>query len=491
MILGLDLGTTNVKALLIDRRGTVVAEGSAPVERYYVGTDGVEQDIEEIWRATGQAIREAVSNGAGSDGCAHQVRAVGVSSQGGALQMLDAEGRPVGRVISWMDGRGRPYNEQIEKELTGKYGADFFTEHIGYGMPAMSIGQILRLRQESPETVGPTSQIGFVGDVIVGRLCGRRAHDATSLSIALLLNPKRGKADVQLLKFMRISERQLPDLLPVGAAAGGLRADVADETGLPEGIPVSVAIHDQYAASLGAGSVAAGDVSLGTGTAWVLVANTPELSRPAAENTFVCPHPVSGLFGQMQSLHNGGSAVEWALGLMGPSAPRGEEMDQWLENVPAGCEGLKFWPLLSPGSGRQPFETGGGRMTGIRLSHGPRHMLRAVVEGLACELARHLGVLAEGGINVSRLAMSGAAATSSVTPQVVADVTGCPVACLGESSISAFGAGVAARALVEPDAGLAELSRELAPASRTVEPGENAQVYAELLKSYLRPFEEK
>ena len=483
MILGLDLGTTNVKSLLIDRRGKVVAQGSSPVERYYVGTDGVEQDIEEIWRATIEAVRGAVAAGDG-----RKVRAVGVSSQGGAMQMLDAQDRPLGRVISWLDGRGRPYNERIEEELTQKHGADFFADHVGYGKPAISIGQIARLKNESPELIGPTAKIGFVGDVIVGRLCGRRAHDATSLSIALLLNPRQGKADAAMLEFLELDEGKLPDLLPVDTAAGALTADVAEATGLPVGVPVSVAIHDQYAASLGAASVGAGDVSLGTGTAWVLLANTIGFFEAVSRSTFVCPHPVEGLYGQMQSLGNGGSAVEWALGLMGSSAPSVTEMDEWLQSAPPCSDGLAFWPLLTSALGHTAFEQSGGRMTGIRLSHGPQHVLRAVVEGLACELWRHLRVLTEGGIAVDRLAMSGAAAASSVTPAIVADVTGCPVACLQESSISALGAGVAARALVEPGAGLAELARELAPASRTVEPGENAELYAELLGRYLEPF---
>ncbi len=484
MILGLDLGTTNVKALLIDRRGKVVAQGSSPVERYYVGTDGIEQDIEEIWRATCAAVREAIRGGN-----AQKVRAVGVSSQGGAMQLLDAEGRPRGRVISWMDGRGRPYDAQIEKELTAEFGPDFFVEHVGYDKPAISVGQILRLRKESPQLISADAQIGFVGDVIVGRLCGRRAHDATSLSIALLLNPGRGKADAELLERLHVGEWQLPDLLPADTAAGRLTTAAAEATGLPAGIPVTPAIHDQYAAALGAGSVAAGDVSLGTGTAWVIVANTVELLRPAAQNTFVCPHPVHGLFGQMQSMCNGGSAVEWALSMMGDSAPRGEKMDRLLAGVPAGCDGLQFWPLLSPGMNIRPFEQAGGRMAGIHLSHGPQHVLRAVVEGLACELARHLSALQKGGISVERLAMSGAAAKSSVTPGIIADVVGCPVACLEEPSISAFGAGVAARALVEPGADLAELARELAPSTRTVDPGANARMYAELFERYLKPFE--
>ena len=91
MLLGLDLGTTNVKALLAGEDGSVVAVGSEPVGLEHVGADGVEQDIEDIWRATLAAIgRLATGNDLSG------VRAVGVSAQGGAMLFTDAEGRPLG-----------------------------------------------------------------------------------------------------------------------------------------------------------------------------------------------------------------------------------------------------------------------------------------------------------------------------------------------------------------------------------------------------------
>ena len=130
-------------------------------------------------------------------------------------------------------------------------------------------------------------------------------------------------------------------------------------------------------------------------------------------------------------------------------------------------------------------------MTGITLAHGANHLIRAVVEGLACEFARHLRFLTDAGLLVHRMVMSGGAATSRVTPQIIADVTNRPVACVDESAPSAFGAATIARALVEPDRDLAELSRKLAPASRTVEPGENRPAYRELLEKYLEPFSKR
>jgi xylulokinase len=415
---------------------------------------------------------------------ARQIAAVGVSSQGAAVQFLDAQERPHGRVISWLDGRGCPFDEQITEEL----GEEFFARHIGRHASTMTIGQVLRLHQEEPEALAAVRRIGYVGDFVVGKLCGRRAHDPTSLSIAGLLNPSLGRADPQLLERLEIREDQLPELLPATIPAGELQPEAARQVGLPAGIPVSPAVHDQYAASIGVGSVGEGDVCLGTGTAWVLVANTPRLAEPVTKGTFVCPHPVEGLFGQMLSMTNGGSSLDWAMELVGNRGGADLSVEDALEAVAPGSEGLCFWPLLSPSGTAGPFGEPGGRLTGISLAHTANHLIRAVTEGLACELARHLRFLTAAGLPVARLVMCGGAATSRITPQIVADVTNHPVACVSESAPSAFGSATIARALVEPGGGLAELSRRLAPTSHTVAPGEHVSVYRDLLEKYLEPF---
>src|SRR6266568_4865826 len=172
MFLGLDLGTTNVKALVVSDSGKALGEGSSPVQLFHVENGGVEQDIEEIWAATIGAIRQAASGIKVAE-----IRAIGVSSQGGALQVLDAERRPMGRVISWLDQRGRSFDTALTAEL----GREWFVERVGHAGAGLAVGQLMRL--------GPNQHIGFVGDVIVGRLCEREAHDGTSAALTLLYNP--------------------------------------------------------------------------------------------------------------------------------------------------------------------------------------------------------------------------------------------------------------------------------------------------------------
>lgn len=479
MFLGLDLGTTNVKVLVVDHDGSIVAEGSAPVTRTTTPDGGVEQDIDQIWDATCEAIRQAVRRTHGQN-----IQAVGVSSQGGAVQLLNGRDEPVGPVISWLDTRGKPFDRQLEEQM----GEAYLVAHTGCNLSTMTLGQVLRLQQESPELWDTSEHFGFVGDVIVGRLCGRRAHDPTSLSIGMLYNPNLGSADPELLDRLRLRNKRLPDLVPATEPAGHLRSSVAQETGLPEGIPVSPAIHDQYAASVGAGTVAEGDVLVGTGTAWVLLATTGRLAPPIAQRTFVCPHPVDGLFGQLLSMSNGGSAMQWALEMVGRSQLGGEELDERLESVSPCADGLRFWPLLMASGPAAVSFSPGGQLSGITLGHSADHLLRAVVEGLACELTRHLGWFTQEELPVERLVISGPAATSRVTPQIIADVANRPVTCLCQSAVSSFGAATIARALVEMDASLRDLATTLAPALRTISPSSHVDNYRDILLDYIAPF---
>ena len=213
-------------------------------------------------------------------------------------------------------------------------------------------------------------------------------------------------------------------------------------------------------------------------------AGVGRLAEPVTRGAFVCPHPVAGLYGQMLSMVNGGSSIDWAMSLVGGGQSGPRSVDDALEAVPPGSNGLGFWPLLSPSAAPGPFGQAGGRLTGITLAHSASHLIRAVVEGLACERARRLKFLSDAGLPVRRLVLSGGAAGSRVTPQIIADVTNRSVACVSESAPSAFGAATIARAMVEPEADLAALARKLAPASRTVEPGENVPTYRELLVKY-------
>jgi len=476
MLLGLDLGTTNVKALVTDPAGKPLARGSSPVQLYRLAGGGVEQDIEEIWQATLAALREAT----GSVDAA-QIRAVGVSSQAGAMQVLDRKGCPLGRVISWLDQRGRSFDEQ----LTGELGKPWFLERILHGGSWLSIGQVLRLRHEQPGLLDPPNRIGWVGDIILSRLCGAPAHDGTSAGLTLLYNPLKRAYDPDLLARIGLEARQLPPLLAPRQAAGGLRPEIARQTGLRPETPLSPAIHDQYASALGTGATQAGTVMLGTGTAWVLLYITGQAPTPVTDEAFVCHHVIDGLWGQILSMVNGGSTLGWALELTGQSGEEDGAIDKLLVSAPPGSEGLLFWPFLTSfgASGVRPGTR--GRLHGLQLHHTASHVVRAVVEGLGYELNRYLELLRAGGQQSATLVMGGGAASSSITPQMLADISGLPLRCFAERDATLTGAAILARALVEPGIPLSALAREMSPPSREVSPGPTHAFYRKQYERYL------
>ncbi|NLW87513.1 MAG: FGGY-family carbohydrate kinase [Planctomycetes bacterium] len=466
MFLGIDLGTTNVKAILVDECGRVHSRGQAGVELFHTSEGGVEQDIEQIFQATVSAIRGAVA-GSGAN-----VTAVGVSSQGGALQLLDSHGAPAGRVISWLDSRGSAF----DRDFTQRMGGDWLLRHTGHDRACTTIGQLLRLRAQRDTRLDGGFGIGFVGDCIVGRLCGRRAHDATSLSLAMLLNPLLKQADEQLLNELEIDPRQLPDLIAADCPAGGIGPDIARLTSLPEGIPISPAVHDQYACALGLGVSAPGDVMLGAGTAWVLVAVDDKPPGKPCDGAFLAPHPIEGLWGELLTLNDGGSSFKWAIDLCGLQNETAGEIDERLIAAGPGADGLVFHPQLA---------TGKGRITGISIAHNANHLLRAVVEGLAFEVRRRLDMLRSAGAKPGVLCAGGKAAASPATRRIIADAVGLPVRCMPQSETSALGAAIIAARMVQPTASWAQVVARMSPCGDVVEPSGDADAYTRLYERYI------
>ncbi len=475
MIIGLDFGTTNVKGLLETPEGEVLAAAAAPVS-LRTGPNGIaEQDMAEIAEAACSVLAELGRRPEKSE-----VRAIGVSAQGGALQILDAQGRPIGAVVSWLDQRGAAE----DAALTQRLGPAWFARHTGHPRARGAVGQILRLRRQGPGGLPPGCGVGFVGDVGVAGLCGVRAHDATSLSIAGLYNPRKRAADPDLLEILEIDPATLPRLLPARSVAGRLRPEIARRTGLPAGIPVLPAVHDQYAAAAGAGIFRNGDVMVGTGTAWVLLAAMDRLLPPAAGAAFVCTHLVEGMFGQMLAPGTGGAAFDAVRRLVGYGQAAPEAVDALLAAAPMGCEGLRCLPLFSGNPPPGLSGSGYGAFENIRLHHEQRHFLRAVLEGLACELARNLGLFESAGIRPERLVLCGGAAASRVTPQLIADVTGLPVLCLARPAMSAHGAAVLAQAVVEPGTTLEQISTRMAGPARRIAPGAESPAGVRLAAEY-------
>ncbi len=472
MYLGLDLGTSNVKAVIVSEDHRILSSSSVSIPVSQTGEGVVEQDITTIWSAVKHAIKNAAEKVDRSN-----ISAIGVSSQGASLLILDRNGQPEGAVISWMDGRGRQYGDKLVREL----GTDWLTSHVGHGDCGIIPAQILRLKTESPQLFTDNPIIADVGSATVHHLCGRVVLDYTSLSIWGLLNPERRQPDPEYLNKLQIHREQLPDLVKSGECAGQLLPVIAKELNLPANIPVSAAIHDQYAAALSVGAVHDKTIMLGTGTAWVLMAMSDRIPSLAIQSAYVCPHPVEGLYGQMLSMVNGGSSVSWARRTLNIDLSSCTNLDSMLDGISAGSDGVVVLPFFSPSV---RYSRQGARILGLRLSHTPAHILKAILEGLACELGRHMRVLQNDISDIDQILMCGGAAVSSITPQIISNVMELKVKCFSSNSTSALGAAIIAEKISNSGMSLKEVSYAYETSSYTVEPNNDYKKYQQLFSNY-------
>ena len=460
LLLGLDVGTTATKSLLVDLDGDVVASAThhygliTPQERW------VEQDPEALWCGVVETCRAVLQQIAPGD----RVVALSQSSQGGTTIPVDADDRPTYNAISWMDQRAA---EQARRVRTSR-GAAWLKRRTGWALSdGLPLQHVAWLREHRPDVFAATRHVLFVNDFITHRLTGRLCTNPSDAGITQLMDLATGDWDERLLAIAGIARSQLSPIRPSGAAAGPLTASASQATGLPQDVLVANGAHDQYCAAVGTGATRPGVVLLSCGTAWVLLAVPEGRKAGLRSGLSVSRHAVEKTWGAIRSLGGVGTSLEWVLDhLWRSSSTRGERRDLYdavnreAAQSPAGANGLLFYPLSG---GHAADHAGRGGLVGLSLPHSRGDLARAAMEGVALELRWAMDEMQARGIRVAEFKMVGGAAESTVWPQIVADVTGVPVALPTVRQAAARGAailaGVGAGLFASPEAGLAAFRR--------------------------------
>ena len=482
LLLGLDVGTTATKALLLNIQGDVVASAFCSYGLITTREDWVEQDPEDLWRGvvtTCRAVQERVDS-------QDQVVALSISAQGGTTIPVDAQGQPLGSAISWMDHRAHEQAERVRRTI----GEDRVYEISGWRVTdCLPLFHISWLRECAPETFASARRFLFVNDFIIYRLTGRLCMDPSDAGITQLYNIAEGEWDGDLLDTAGIELDQLSPVRNSGVAVGHLTADASRETGLPQSVLVVNGAHDQYCAALGAGVLKPGDVMLSCGTAWVLLCLMEPLKLDPEKRISISRHVIQNKWGALKSLGAVGASMEWFLdelwvsrGCEPPPARADiyDELNISASKTSAGSKGLIFFPS----SGGYIRGARGG-FIGLNLSHTRNDMARAVMEGVVFELRLAMEDIRDAGIQGSELRMVGGAAASTVWPKIVADVTHLPVALPSTTEAASCGAailaGVGSGAFPSPEVGYRVLSGH----EIRMEPDEeNGKRYDELFQIY-------
>ncbi|MEJ5200380.1 MAG: FGGY family carbohydrate kinase, partial [Anaerolineae bacterium] len=244
LLIGLDVGTTAIKAFAFDAEGRVRAAASHPCRLLMPQSGWVEQDADELWRGAVSALRGVAEQLAPGD----EVLALAQSSQGGTTIPVDAAGEPLCHAISWMDGRAQAEKEELERADL----AEMIYRRTGWPLMAgLPLQHIRWLRRERPTLCAAARHFLFVNDFIGRRLTGELCMNPSDASITQLFDIETGRWDEELLALAGIRGDQLSPVRPSGVPVGRLTAAAAALTGLPVGLPVINGAHDQYCAAVG------------------------------------------------------------------------------------------------------------------------------------------------------------------------------------------------------------------------------------------------
>jgi xylulokinase len=434
--LGLDVGTSAVKSVLVDGEQRPLAVAEAPLAISRPRPLWSEQDPDSWWEAT--AIALAVLR-VEQPAAFAAVRAIGLSGQMHAAVLLDAADRPLRPAILWNDGRA-----QGECRLLAERVPDLGRIAGVPAMPGLTAPKLLWLAAHEPEVVARATRVVLPKDYVRLRLAGEHATDLCDAAGTLLLDQARRDWSPELLAASGVAAAQLPRLAEGPSPAGALRPPIAAELGLPPGIPIAAGAGDAAGAAVGIGATEDGDgfVSLGT-SAQYFVTTAAYRPYPEALVHAFC-HALPGRWFQMAALLNGASCLAWAAALLGErdlGALLARVEDRW-----RGPSRLLFLPYLA--GERTPHDDPHARgvLFGIDAGTTPVDLVQAVLEGVAFSLAEAQDCLGVAGTRVADLAAVGGGARSRFWMRILATVLDRPVTLyVGGENGPAFGAARLAR----------------------------------------------
>ncbi|HKV46685.1 MAG TPA: xylulokinase [Candidatus Acidoferrales bacterium] len=440
--LGIDIGTSGTRALLLNERGAIVGsatEDHAPFASPSIGW--AEQQPEDWWRACGIAVRKALAS-AGLRG--EDIACVGFSGQMHGAVMLDARDEVVRPALIWCDVRTEPQCRAIMEKI----GADRLIQlTCNPALPNFTLTKFLWVREHEPTNWKRVRSVMLPKDYVRFRLTGERAIDVADASGTLLLDVANRRWSQEVLQAAEIDERLLPALYESPEVCARVSAAGAQATGLIEGTPVVAGAGDQAAGATGMGIVDPGAVSATIGTSGVVFAATdrPALDPRGRLHTFC--HAIPGVWHVMGVTQAAGLSLRWFREQFGAKEGPGDPYDRLANeasSTPPGCDGLLWTPYLM--GERTPHLDPNARaaLVGLTASHGRAHIVRAILEGVAFSLQDTFTIFNEMRVPVTSIRLGGGGARSRVWRQIQADVYGREVEIVAAEEGAAFGAAILA-----------------------------------------------
>ena len=481
-LVGIDVGTTAVKALAIDATGKLLAQAEFGYELSIPRAGWAEQDPEDWWRATELALASLSERliESGRDG---RFGAIGLSGQMHGLVCLDSEQRVLRPAILWNDQRTAEECAEIERTI----GLEQLIELTGNrALPGFTAPKLLWLRRHEPDLYGRIRHILLPKDYVRLRLTGELASDAADASGTLLFDVAKRAWSERVLEALAVPVEWLPRVLESPEPSGVTRAGVA----------VAAGAGDQQAGALGVGVVRPGPVSVVLGTSGVVFAALDRYaSEPKARVHAFC-HAVPGTWEAMGVMLSAAGSLRWLRDVLAPGAGY-EKLIAEAASWQPGADGLLFQPYLQGERTPHADPHARGAFTGLSLVHDRGALVRAVLEGVAYGLRDSLELLRDLGVVPESARVSGGGARSHLWLEIVASVLGLPLELTAVEEGAAYGAALLGGVAAGVFPGAAEAVEACVRVRDRVEPNADWQQAYELgytrfraLYPALRPLEE-
>ena len=441
MFLGLDVGTSGVKAILVAEDGGVAARATAPLALDTPHPGWAEQEPEAWWEASRMAIHDVLAQRPNA-----RVAGVGISGQMHSSVFLDKGGAVIRPALLWCDGRTTAECREIERRAGGE--ARLAEWVCNPALEGFTLPKVLWLRNHEPGAFARLATVLLAKDFVRLRLTGAIATEPSDASGTLMFDPARVRWSREMLAAVDLPPSLLPDVGGSAEVLGRVTKEAAALTGLAAGTPVVGGGADNACGAAGVGAVTPGEAAASWGTSGTLLAPTaaPRVDPKLRAHTFC--HVAPELWYLIGVVLSAGGAFGWYRDQCARELQDSDRRDDVLvaeaATIAPGADGVTFLPYLQ--GERTPHRDASLRAAflGLSLAHSRAHMTRAVLEGVCFALRDSLEILTELGLAPAVLLLTGGGAKSPFIRQLQADVFGLPVTTVNREEGGSYGAALLA-----------------------------------------------
>ncbi len=419
-VIGIDIGTTNIKGSLYDSEGSFMDSRSYPYESFCPQKEYHEQDPQDWVHYSVQILKELCKDGKTKEG----IDAVSFSTQGGTVVITDKAGRPLRRAMTWLDRRGLALFEDSQDLQAAN--VRFYLK-TGWRLDScMGFMPLYWLRKNDPVLFSKIHKVMYVNDYLLYKLCGNAAMDPSNASISMFYNVPNGIWDADILKMAGLSKDHFSPVQDSGKVVGLLSESVKKEIGIQKDVLLVNGGHDQYCAAIGAGIINEDEMLLSTGTAWVLFKLLNEAALNEKNFFAIGRNIIDNKFGLICSIPAAGASIKWfAKNIMRLKSDMVlvDEINADPKKILDLKNNILFYPYLTGSHGPDFDPDRKASFKNMQIGHNYLDMAKAIYEGICFQLKKIMIEMEKNDIHFREIKMVGGGAKSRIWPDILADIT--------------------------------------------------------------------